>query len=297
MGMKRKSRFDISYPTIEKYFDNSSTKSFSEHLLNEMFSQMRETWKIPAGKRFLNFIEFLQNKEVLLKTGFSDEENHKRFIYTWKTEDDFTTISGLKMNAYFSHYSALFIHQLTLQIPKTFYLNSEHATDAVTTTKSSRSTLTQDAIDKAFSSPQRKSSVAYSYRDKKIVITNGKRTKKLGVIKKNSKDQCFEYTDLERTLIDIAIRPVYAGGVFEVLEAFKRAKPKLDAEKMAGYLKKLDYIYPYHQVIGFYLEKAGYSENDLKLFDKKMAFDFYLTYDIRNKAYSERWKLYYPKGF
>lgn len=297
MGMKRKSQFDISYPTIEKYFDNSSKKSFSEHLLNEMFSQMRETWKIPDGKRFLNFIEFLQNKEVLLKTGFSDEENHKRFIYTWKTEDDFTTISGLKMNAYFSHYSALFIHQLTLQIPKTFYLNSEHATDAVTTTKSSRSTLTQDAIDKAFLSPQRKSSVAYSYRDKKIFITNGKRTKKLGVITKNSKDQCFEYTDLERTLIDIAIRPVYAGGVFEVLEAFKKAKPKLDVEKMAGYLKKLDYIYPYHQVIGFYLEKAGYSENDLKLFVKKMEFDFYLTYDIRNKAYSERWKLYYPKGF
>lgn len=30
-------------------------------------------------------------------------------------------------------------------------------------------------------------------------------------------------TDLERTLIDIAVRPAYSGGVFEVLEAFKNA--------------------------------------------------------------------------
>ncbi len=67
--------------------------------------------------------------------------------------------------------------------------------------------------------------------------------------------------------------------------------------KMASYLDQIDYIYPYDQVIGFYLEKAGYDESTLKLFDKKKEFNFYLTYNIRNKNFSDRWKLFYPKGF
>ena len=33
-------------------------------------------------------------------------------------------------------------------------------------------------------------------------------------------------TNIERTLIDIAVRPVYSGGVFEVLKAYRLAKDK-----------------------------------------------------------------------
>ncbi len=89
---------------------------------------------------------------------------------------------------------------------------------------------------------------------------------------------------------------MYSGGVFEVLEAYRLAMEQLDVKKMISYLDQLDYIYPYHQAVGFYLEKAGYDAKSLQLFDKGKDFDFYLTYNIRNKAFSERWKLYYPKG-
>ncbi|MBK8734668.1 MAG: hypothetical protein IPL98_01825 [Saprospiraceae bacterium] len=44
-------------------------------------------------------------------------------------------------------------------------------------------------------------------------MTNRKFTNKLGVIKRQNNNQCFDFTDLERTLIDVAVRPVYAGGV------------------------------------------------------------------------------------
>ena len=36
-------------------------------------------------------------------------------------------------------------------------------------------------------------------------------------------------TDLERTLIDIAVRPEYAGGVYEVLNVYRLAKGKVSA--------------------------------------------------------------------
>jgi predicted transcriptional regulator of viral defense system len=104
------------------------------------------------------------------------------------------------------------------------------------------------------------------------------------------------YTDLERTLIDITVRPAYAGGVQEVLKAYTNAAKKVSVNRISALLDKLDFIYPYHQAIGFYLEKSGaYKDNQIKLISKKdMKFDFYLTYDMKEMLYSEKWKLFYP---
>ena len=62
----------------------------------------------------------------------------------------------------------------------------------------------------------------------------------------------LRFTNLERTLIDATVRPVYAGGVFEVRKAYELAKEKVSVNRLAALLQKLDYTYPYHQAIGFY---------------------------------------------
>jgi len=291
--MGRKNLLESSFEAIELFFDSFGLKSFSEYRLIEVINKNRDLWNIPYSKPAKQIILYLLKREVLLKNviyAFSSEE---KIIYSWKTKDEFTVISGIKSNSYFVYYSALFLHQLSLQIPKTIYLNFEHKSIMST----SKERLTQISIDEIFQGSQRKSSLSYSYSDKKIVLTNGKFTDKLGVIRMHNREQSFEYTDIERTLIDISVRPVYAGGVFEVLEAYKIAKPKLNVPLMAEYLEKLDFIYPYHQVIGFYLEKANYSETDLTYFKKEMNYNFYLTYGLRKKEFSQKWKLYYPSGF
>jgi predicted transcriptional regulator of viral defense system len=111
--------------------------------------------------------------------------------------------------------------------------------------------------------------------------------------------EMIRVTDVERTLIDSTVRPVYAGGVFEVLNAYRLARPRVSVNKLAATLKKLDYIYPYHQVIGFYLEKTGvYKETSIALLQKfDFKYDFYLTHGMKETAYSEKWRLYFPKGF
>lgn len=108
----------------------------------------------------------------------------------------------------------------------------------------------------------------------------------------------YKVSDLERTLIDISVRPFYSGGVTQVLEAFSNAKSILNTDKLYNYYSRMNFTYPYHQVIGFYLDKAGYTEKEYQKFlhHNSPEFKFYLTYNILHKEYSTKWNLYYPKG-
>ena len=92
------------------------------------------------------------------------------------------------------------------------------------------------------------------------------------------------------------MRPGYAGGVSEVLKAFVRAKDTVDVDVLVCFLDSINYTYPYYQSIGFYLEKAGYITHQIaKLKNREKFINFYLDYAIENPAYSENWKLFYPK--
>jgi hypothetical protein len=94
------------------------------------------------------------------------------------------------------------------------------------------------------------------------------------------------------------VRPNYSGGIYEVLHAYEAAKDRVSVNRLMATLKKLDYTYPYHQAIGFYMEQAGYNESVLKLVEKmEIKYNFYLTYKMKEPDYSKRWKLYYPRGF
>lgn len=199
----------------------------------------------------------------------------------------------IKKDGYISYFSAMQVHQITLQIPKTIFISF----DQYGSYPSLKNELEQSAVDKAFAKPQRTSSEIYkSSADGYRYTFIQKKTHSIdiGVVSTDG----LRITDLERTLIDIAVRPAYSGGVFEVFEAFKSALEKVDVEKMNEYLNQFDYTYPYHQLIGFYLEKAGYSKDQFANFlEKKSNIKFYLTYNMSKMKFDETWNLYYPMGF
>ena len=159
--------------------------------------------------------------------------------------------------------------------------------------------LEQDRIDYAFARACRRSRNLARFKDIEVCLLSGKNTKNAGVT-----DMLIEsgvtvrLTNIERTLIDITVRPIYAGGVFSVLDAYREAYQQVSINKLAAMLKSIGFIYPYHQSIGFYLERAGcYSKDQIKIIDRfEKNYDFYLTHQIKDKAYSDRWRLYYPKG-
>jgi hypothetical protein len=73
----------------------------------------------------------------------------------------------------------------------------------------------------------------------------------------------------------------------------------VSVKKLAEYLRKLNFTYPYHQAIGFYLEHAGtYKAADIKLMQRfPIEYDFYLNYQLKNPAHNEKWRLFTPQRF
>ncbi len=197
---------------------------------------------------------------------------------------------SLGSNAYLCHASAVHILGLTQQRPKTIYVNKEQSPKP-----KAKGELTQESIDRAFARPQRHSNYIFRIEDSRIVLISGKSTGHAGVIDDDTTR--LPVTCLERTLIDITVRPRYAGGVFQVSRAFREALDEIDIEKMLRLLNKLDYRYPYHQSLGFYLERAGANATtleSLRLFG--INFDFYLDYSMANPSYDASWRVFFPLG-
>ena len=199
----------------------------------------------------------------------------------------------LRPNGYYTHLSAMYFHGFVNYQPQSLYFNHEQQARPVT------GNLEQSRIDNAFKKKQRITTSKTKHDKKEYWLLNGKQTGNYGVVPIKTADNIqIAVTDLERTLIDITVRPAYDGGVKSVFEAYKSAQPKISIPKLSATLRALSYLYPYHQSVGFYIETAGnYSPEAIEEFAnyKTFDYDFYLDYEMKNPAYSNRWRMYYPQ--
>lgn len=288
----RRTRLELAEPKVREFFWESTQKVFRKMQIADVLSSHRGEWKLPAGMSFTNFLEFLLDRGVIREVGIPSEHYSDEKRYVAGDASVYSVALSLKPKSYLTHGSAVVLHGLTDQIPKTIYVNYEQSP------KPQGGGLTQEGIDRAFANRQRQSKLTYKYEDFQIVVINGKHTGRLEVtqLPGNVGGELLDVTKLERTLIDIAVRPNYAGGAVQVLEAFERAKLTVSINTLVATLKKLNYVYPYHQVIGFYMERAGYPESQWQKLKKLgLQFNFYLTYQLpAKKKYDPKWRLYYP---
>jgi len=287
--MAGKSRFVIAEARIRAFFKQSSRKAFSKPQLASLFEEQRTNWNLAQSTTSEKFIDQLLKKEVLYLTevifdGYVKSKN----LYTTEDVPVFQVATSLISKSYLSHYSAVWLNNLTTQVPKTVYITFEQSKRPF-----ADRTLTQAAIDAAFARPQRRTGASARYKEYTFLVLNGAYSNRLGVHSIES----VPVTNIERTLIDITVRPSYAGGVSSVLESYRNALGKISVNKLVATLDSLNFIYPYHQAVGFYLERAGYTGKKLEeLRTRAKEFDFYLTYEIEEKDYSPQWRLYFPKG-
>jgi len=298
--MARTSKFKKALDNINSYLENSERKVFTDADLNRILIAKGREWDLPETMSLYKFIDELVKYTHLAlieipAIGYPSytSNNIKRFAY--KEVSVYEIALSIKANTYLSHYSSLFLLGLTEQLPKDVYVTFEQSEK-----RRQDNVIEQEAIDNAFAKPQREPSFYYQYGEYRIMLLNGKFSKKAGVLRINSIfGKNLYVTNMERTLIDITVRPAYSGGVTEVLNAYKRAADKLSINKLASILFKLNFIYPYHQAIGFYLEKSeAYKDKQIDIMrEKPKIYKFYLTYNMSDKEYSEEWCLFYPKNF
>lgn len=267
------------YPIV-----NRELKKILQHIINLKFQEVNIVLD--------DLKAFLTEESLLHKVTFQTPRSET--LYIWDSVDKYMLLSTLRPNGYYSHLTAMHMHGLTDYEPENIFFNNEQSP------RLAGGNLEQSRIDNAFRKKQRITTARTNYEGKVYWLLNGKQTGNYGVVyAKTPSGIDVSVTNLERTLIDIAVRPAYAGGVNSVLQAYKLAQPNISIAKLSKALQSLNYVYPYHQSVGFYIEKAGvYTDSDIKEFlaFAPIQYDFYLDYEMKDPAYSQKWRLYYPNN-
>jgi predicted transcriptional regulator of viral defense system len=298
--MAPRTRLSIAKADILAALAQTQRKAFSKKELDELLSKNRDFWRLAQKTTVIQFIQFLEKNANLQSHRFGFPRPITR--YSLGDTGLFELVQSIDEKGYFSHYTAISFHGLTEQIPKAIYFNIEQSL------RPGGGELTQAGINRSFATECRTTNNVATFSEYTIHLLNGGNTDQLGVIEKTiggnstigtTNLSTIRTTNLERTLIDIAVRAVYSGGIAEVAKAFSEAAGRFSINRLCAYLRQIGYTYPYHQSIGYYLERSGkYTPSQMRQLEEfKIEFDFKLDYKMKETEYIKKWRLHVPKGF
>ena len=261
------------------------------NLFSKVSYELSRTGKELQGVSNSKFIEMLLKQEVFKAVSLKSPYGNAPVRYSYGDISLYELALSIHRLSYLCHGTAAFLHGLTKKRPPTIYINREQSSKP-----RSHAKLTQDGLDMAFSRPQRRSQFVLRYRQSKITLLSGKNSNRLGVHQiEGERRMQIDVTGLERTLIDITVRPGYAGGVNNVLECFRASRGRIDSKELIRILRALDYIYPYQQALGYYMQKAGFQPDSwTELRSQGLHYDFYLEHGMKERKYDSNWRVFYP---
>jgi hypothetical protein len=281
--------------TITEFFDSLGKRVFLRSELVRLIYRNREQWALTQdasdAEILDDFSESMPLRHFVLTSGNYTNEFSR---YAWRDPDPLEVAASIRApKSYLCHSSALYMHKLVDHLPRDLCVNYEQSDKP-----QASDGLTQERLDRAFRGKQRQSAFTFRYEKHQIAVLSGKYTGGLEVSEMPLATRAkVRVTSLERTLIDVTVRPSYAGGVECVLESYRRARERLTISGLVDTLAELKYVYPYHQAIGFYMERAGFPTRQLApLRALRTDWDFYLAHNIRNPAFNRNWRIYHPRG-
>jgi hypothetical protein len=281
----------IEMALVKQHFEQNAEDCFTFSNLESLFLERRQTWNLPPSMTARTFLPMLLQKTKLRQLELRSRDYPTIVRYIWANRASAVSVArSLRNGAFFSHASALWAHGLSSN-HRNVFINKEQSEKLP-----NRGPLSQEAIDRAFHNTQRHSRLVYPYHNTTITILAAKHTGLLGIERaKVPSGEEVQVTSLERTLVDVVVRPAYSGGAQAVLEAFRQARGRVSVTNILEILGKIDYTYPYHQALGFYLKRAGYPEADQQHARRSdLHFNFYLCHGLKDPAFDQEWKIFFP---
>ena len=254
------------------------TKAYVDRLLSQKNQLRARLFGLLLGEGLI--------KKIVFKNPYGG-----RTLFTLPGVTEIEIAQALMPRGFISHAAAAFMHGLLPQ-PSVIQINVEQSAKPPPSIP-----LTQEGIDRAFRRPSRTSQMVFRSAESSVQVISGKKSGRLGVESVNHGGALIEVTGLERTLIDLCVRPEYAGGAKQVLQAYRKAAGRANVGSLLKSLRNLNYVYPYHQAIGYYLSRAGFgSSNLLDLRTLGMKYEFYLEKGEPVSGYDASWQVHLPRG-
>jgi predicted transcriptional regulator of viral defense system len=283
-------------PAIDSYFSENPYETFTPKEISNWIAERQKERVLPKTWTIKAIIDELVAGSWLRQISLTSDLYDSKTRFATNAATAFRIGLSLRNGSYLSHSSAAYLNSLIEEEPSAIYVNKEQAA------KKTNVSLSQESIDRAFTRLPRSSKYCFWHMENKpnpiqFVILSGKNTQDLGVEwKEHPKAGRIRVSNLERTLIDIAVRPHYSGGLQSVLRVYGRSKPHVDLKRLVYYLRELKYSYPYHQAIGFLMTKAGFERTQYQELRKLgFQFRFYLAHGIKDALFDSEWNVYYPQ--
>jgi len=278
---------DLFSKNIEKILALAKSKTFTSRQLNAFRNELKDRGYISKSMPHDLFIkrinEYQQNQlDIELNGDFLSV-----FAYDSGVDED-QMLLGFKKNSFFSMSTALNKQGFSDFRNKFIFISQELS---VKNLGGSTSGLTQDAIDQAFKKDYRRTSVIGKYKDKHIVFLSPKNTHGFEVITTNSS---IRTSSINRSFVEMVVNVQYFVDSLAVINVFKPLKDSLQIDVIYKVLKEFNYIYPYYQSVGYYLEKIGFNRKQLQKFKNEVkGLRFYTDKKADSYQYDEYWQTYH----
>ena len=278
---------------------------FSKGELQKLLDTLKEAGAVPTRISLRRFMDVLESEVGLREhvisaahvAGASDPPYRPFRRHLLGTASPEEVSLSLRPRSYLSHASALRAHGIPTAPELPVFANQEQRPKPTP-----NGDLTQAAINRAFQNGPRISQYVFEYQGTQLALLAGKNTGNYRVTEVRHPEHVAPLlvADLPRTLVDIAVRPAYAGGPLHVLHAYRHVVDRIGGERLVAELCEtldaLRHVYPYHQALGYYLMRAEVNAKHLiPLRNRGAAYDFYLCNRIADPVYIPSWSIYVPR--
>ena len=257
----------------------------SQEQLKEILEQLKDKSLVSSSLSYNSFLLKLIDKGLIQKS--ITIRGHIKTRYTFSQDFNiYDFCNSLEKNSFFSMSTALNLQGLSDFRSDYIFVSKERSTRI----EQGSITLNQENIDNAFSKKPRRTN-AYDKIDNHIVVLlEANNTDGFGIVEYDR----YRVSSINRAFVEMITNIHYFQSSQNLIQVLENIKNRLDIDKIYTIIEKFDFIYPYFQLAGFYLEKIGFSKAELvKFYDKKSKLNFYTQKNKNHYEFDEYWKVYY----